>query len=1546
MSDVPSNLIPTRVTQLPIAPVADENSLMMIVYQGNNYQIRVGDLLSVAGVPTSRQVIAGTGLTGGGQLSSNVTLSIAPGGVGSTQLATSGVTPGTYGDASNIPVFIVDSTGRVMAASTVPVANTGGVPTTREVIAGTGLNGGGALSANVTLNANLSNATPEAGFQAGSAGVSTDIARADHKHPAVDLSDDDQVDNILGLSNGGTARSLVANAGAIVWSGADGLYIGAAGVYGQVLISGGTGQYQWASVATDAPQPPHYLYIGPTSGADASPTFRLLVSSDLPALIDGKTFTNVDINSGTIDGTTIGASTPAAGTFTAVTATTVDATTGNLTNVNATTVDTTNLEVTSLKAKDGTAAGSIANSTGVVTLNSAVLTTADVNGGTIDGAVIGATSPAAATFTTATATTANVTDVNATTVDTTNLEVTNLKAKDGTAAGSIANTTGVVTLNSVVLSTADINGGTADNVVIGATTPAAGTFTSVDAEYVDFAPALSPLPSDATGRVYYDNNDQFQTLTFQMNGSVIQHIGEEQFYRIKCQGAINKGQVVMFAGTLGASGSLVGAAATGLTPEQSNYILGIADETGNNNDWIFVNSFGEVKGINTTGGAEAWAQGDVLYYNPSATGGLTKIKPTAPNAIAIVAAVVHVGTSNGILFVRPTFGSVLGGTDGNVQFGTLNNGDVIVYNTATQRWENVSQSTLVVNTATNIAGGAANRIPYNTGAGVTSFISAPSVANTFLEWSGSAYQWSNNPLGTVTSVDVSGGLTGLTTLGGPVTTSGTITLGGTLITSHGGTGITSYNAGDMLYALGDGTLAKFAAGNAGEYLFSNGANFSPTWSKVDLTVSVQNVLPVANGGTGVTTSTGTGSVVRNTDPSLTNPVITGGSIDNTPVGATTATTVRGTTITATTQFTGSGAGLTNIPNGALTNSSVTIGSTSVSLGGTATTLAGLTSVTLTQDPTAALQAATKQYVDTLIASGIHFHQPVRVESPTNLNATYNNGSSGVGATLTNAGTQAALVIDGVTVSVNDRVLVYQQTTQTQNGIYVVTNVGSGSTNWVLTRASDADTYVINSAAGLSEGSTVFVQQGATGAGETYTCNTSGVITFGTTNITFAQISTAQVYSAGTGLTLTGTQFSITNTGVSASTYGSASAVPVFAVNAQGQLTSVTNTSIAIAASQVTSGQLAVAQGGTNSTAAPSAGAVAYGTGTAYAFSTVGTSGQVLTSAGASAPTWTTATSANTASAIVQRDASGNFSAGTITANLSGNASTATTASQTVAAVTFSNTGGAVAGTTFNGSTARTVDYSTVGAPKADGTGASGTWAINISGNAATATSLAGGAANRIAYQTGAGATGFVVAPTVANTFLEWSGTAFQWSSNPLGTVTSITAGAYLTGGTITTSGTIAVDATSANTASKVVARDSSGNFSAGTISAALSGNATSATNLAGGGAGQIPYNTASGTTAFLAAGTAGYVLQANGTSAPSWGVATISGVSLGSNLFSLTLGSYLTGTSYNGSSAITAAVDATSANTANKVVARDASGNFAANQITASKFVGVDGGTF
>ena len=176
-------------------------------------------------------------------------------------------------------------------------------------------------------------------------------------------------------------------------------------------------------------------------------------------------------------------------------------------------------------------------------------------------------------------------------------------------------------------------------------------------------------------------------------------------------------------------------------------------------------------------------------------------------------------------------------------------------------------------------------------------------------------------------------------------------------------------------------------------------------------------------------------------------------------------------------------------------------------------------VTLNADPATNLQPATKQYVDNLTAAALHFHEAVRLESPINLNATYNNGTAGVGATLTNAGTQAALVIDGVAVVVADRVLIYEQTDQTQNGVYVVTDIGSGSTNWVLTRSSDTNTSGDSDANSLDEGSYFFVSEGDTGAGESYVCNTQGTIIFGTTNITFVQFSSALNYTAGTGINI-------------------------------------------------------------------------------------------------------------------------------------------------------------------------------------------------------------------------------------------------------------------------------------------------------------------------------------------------------------------------------------------------------------------------------------------
>ena len=184
------------------------------------------------------------------------------------------------------------------------------------------------------------------------------------------------------------------------------------------------------------------------------------------------------------------------------------------------------------------------------------------------------------------------------------------------------------------------------------------------------------------------------------------------------------------------------------------------------------------------------------------------------------------------------------------------------------------------------------------------------------------------------------------------------------------------------------------------------------------------------------------------------------------------------------------------------------------------------SLVLNADPTASLQAASKQYVDTIAAAGLHYHDPCRVESSSNLTVTYNNGTAGVGATLTNNSTQVALALDGVTLSSGNRVLVKGQTAQAQNGVYTVTNTGSGSTNWVLTRATDADSYGPSDPDSFGQGDAFFVEEGNTGAGNLDVMNTVGVITFGTTAIVFVNVSASAVYSAGTGVTLTGTQFSI------------------------------------------------------------------------------------------------------------------------------------------------------------------------------------------------------------------------------------------------------------------------------------------------------------------------------------------------------------------------------------------------------------------------------------
>jgi len=374
-------------------------------------------------------------------------------------------------------------------------------------------------------------------------------------------------------------------------------------------------------------------------------------------------------------------------------------------------------------------------------------------------------------------------------------------------------------------------------------------------------------------------------------------------------------------------------------------------------------------------------------------------------------------------------------------------------------------------------------------------------------------------------------------------------------------------------------------------------------------------------------------------------------------------------------------------------------------------------VLLSADPTLALQAATKQYVDAAASGGFTVHPAANLATVAALPSnTYSNGASGVGATLT-AIVNGALSVDGVAVSVGNRILVKDEVAASHNGCYTVTATGSAGTPYVLTRSTDFNQAGANE---IANNAYFFVLAGTVNAGSSFILSQTAAITVGTTALPFTQFSDQLNYVGGTNIDVTGLTISLTGTvaatngGTGTSTvttgdllYGSAtdtwsklslgSAYKSLLVNASG--TQVEWNAVALNQPTAVSGQLGVGNGGT-SFASYAAGDMIYATGSStLAKLTIGTSGYVLTSSG-SAP-------------------------------------------QYVAQSTLS-----------------------VG----------------------SATNISGGAANQIPYQTGSGATAFITAPSVANTNLQWNGTSFVWSSSA-GGVTSFntrTGAVTLTSSDVTT----------------------------------------------------------------------------------------------------------------------------------------------------------------
>jgi hypothetical protein len=390
------------------------------------------------------------------------------------------------------------------------------------------------------------------------------------------------------------------------------------------------------------------------------------------------------------------------------------------------------------------------------------------------------------------------------------------------------------------------------------------------------------------------------------------------------------------------------------------------------------------------------------------------------------------------------------------------------------------------------------------------------------------------------------------------------------------------------------------------------------------------------------------------------------------------------------------------------------------------------SVSLTTDPTSSNHAVRKSYVDAL-AAGINWHDAVYLATAASLGQApyYDNGTSGVGATLTATG-NARLSVDGTNATNGDRVLVKNQATAQENGIYVVTDQGSSTSTWLLTRASDFNASISGQ---IKSGEAVFVKNGTTNANQGFILTSAGTGTGGshilsTDILTFTQFTGTATFTAGNGLTKTGNTLDVVSADAGrivvnadsvdlavvgqSNTTGSAaySFVSAVTVDSYGRVTGVQTSDVGITLGTHTSGDYVeslVAGDGITLSNNSGEGATPTIALTTDSF-TLGSTVISLSDIVASVTGLTSVTADN-----FYGDLTGDVSAGTVSAtsfigDLSGNASTADTWSSSITITLGTALSGSVS---FDGSGNATLDASIVNNAITLGTHTSGDYVASI-----------------------------------------------------------------------------------------------------------------------------------------------------------------------------------------------------------------------------------------